>query len=79
MINTQLFRAARKNIKRKGSESKRAEEKERKRAINKFGTGNRKKSNFGLRACIKLKCSIFLYLILEKSICLVKKYLFHQK
>ena len=42
IINTQLFRAGRKNMKRKGSESERAGRKERKVARKKFETGNRK-------------------------------------
>ena len=80
IINTQLFTAARNNMKRKGIESKRAENKERKwarkekiseRAIAK--RRNKKRPNFGLCACTKLKYCSILYLILEKFLLLVKK------
>jgi len=81
IINTQLFTAARNNMKRKGIESKRAENKERKwarkekiseRAIAK--RRNKKRPNFGLCACTKLKCCKLLFLVIfGKSVFLVKK------
>jgi len=67
-------------MKRKGSESKRAENKERKRARKKKSERaiakqrNKKRPNFGLCACTKLKCCKLLFLVIfGKSVFLVKK------